>query len=153
MFFWPNQGCNYSVFTIRKHFCHQAPIARFIKTCFPAFPEFCKDIPMKRCTIPWEKMSGDSVLWVLTAIPVVTLIRWNFTVRWLPSKKLEACFLFQKTQNCEQSSCNEKNEEVCFSCKFKAATMQLILGEILLLPKVPNSQVYKIMLSCSFRTV
>ena len=34
------------------------------------FQSSVKNTPMKRCTIPWEKMSGDSVLWVLTAIPV-----------------------------------------------------------------------------------
>ena len=39
------------------------------------FSELCKDTPRKRCTIPRKKMSGDSVLWVLTAILVVALIR------------------------------------------------------------------------------
>lgn len=35
---------------------------------------------------------------MLTAIPIITLNRWNCTVRWLPRKKLVASFLFQKNQ-------------------------------------------------------
>ena len=86
-------------FSLRKIlFCHQAPIPRFTKTYFPAVSELHKDTPMTRCTIPLEKMSGRSVLWLLTTKPVVTLVRWNCTVRWLISRKWQAACRFQKTQ-------------------------------------------------------
>ena len=63
----------------------QVPISRFTKACFPANSELCKDIPRAHYPIPWEKKSGDSVLWVLTTTPVVTLVRRNCNVKWLPS--------------------------------------------------------------------
>ena len=61
-------------------FCHQAPITRFKEACFPSFSELSKNTPRKHCTTPWEKRSRESVLWLLTAIPVVSLIRWNSTI-------------------------------------------------------------------------
>lgn len=69
---------------------------KFTRACFPAFQSSVKTLLWSDVPFLEKRCQGDSVLWVLTAIPVVTLIRWNFTVRWLPSKKLEACFLFQK---------------------------------------------------------
>ena len=56
-------------------FCHQIPIPRFTKTFFTAVSELCKDTPGAHCTILWENKSGESVLWVLTAISVGTLER------------------------------------------------------------------------------
>lgn len=76
-------------------FCHQAPKPRFKKTCFTAVSVLCKGIPRTQCTISWEKRSEKSVLWVFTSTPVVTLIRWNCTVRWLLSKKWQADWHFQ----------------------------------------------------------
>jgi len=58
-------------------YCHQAPIHRFTKICFPAVSKLCKDTPRTSSTIPWEKRSGERVLWILTAINVATLLRWN----------------------------------------------------------------------------
>ena len=54
-----------------------------LKTCFPAVSELCKDAVKTHCSISWEKRSGESVPWVLTVTPVVTLIRWNCVVAWL----------------------------------------------------------------------
>ena len=80
-------------------------------------------------TIPWEwqKRSGESILWVLTAIPVVILIRWNCSERSLASKKwLAACFI-QKIPKLDQSCCfnEEKNETVFFSRRFEATITQI----------------------------
>ena len=72
-------------------------------------------------TIPFhEEKCQEHILWVLTAIPVFTLIRWISTVSWLPSMKSKTSFLFQNAQNHYQSCCcnEEKNEPVCFSGKF-----------------------------------
>ena len=56
-------------------------------------------------------------VWVLTAVPAVTLIRW----KWLLRKKCQAACFFQKTQNPDQSCCcNEKQSEpVWFSGMFR----------------------------------
>ena len=77
----------------------------------------CVKTLLKHTVLPWEKRSRESVLWVLTAISVVTLIRWNCTVRWLPRKKWQvACFFFKKAQILDQRWCyEEKNEPRCFS--------------------------------------
>ena len=87
------------------------------KSIFPIVSELCKDTPGPHRTILWEKMSGESVLLVLTTIPVVTVIRWNCTVKWFPSQNSEACFLFQK-QNNEKRCCynEERNEPVFRAC-------------------------------------
>ena len=78
-------------------FCYQAPKRRLKKKCFTAVSVLCKDIPRTQCIISWEKRSEESVLWVFASIPVVTLIRWNCTVRWLLSKKWQTAWYFQKT--------------------------------------------------------
>lgn len=88
----------------------------------------CKDIPRIQCTISWEKRSEESVLWVFASIPVVTLIRWNCTVRWLLSKKRQTAWYFQKTQILGESCCcNEgRNEAVSFSgrCHYNTQLLQ-----------------------------
>ena len=75
-----------------------------------------------------EKGCQGSVLWVLTAISVVTLIRWFCTVRQPPNKKWQAACFFWKTQKLNQNCCchEEKNEPVCFSGRFEAGIIQLI---------------------------
>ena len=114
------------------------------KTCFPAVSELNKDTPRVHCVISWDKKSRESVLWMLIAITVVILIRWNCTVRWLPSKKWQAAYYFQKTQIHDQSCFNEeRNEPECFPGKFEAAMIQVSRGKILLLPSGPSSQVHK----------
>ena len=73
--------------------------------------------PRTDCTSPWVKSSAGSVLWVLTAIPVVSsLIRWNWTGWWLPSKKWQATCSFWKTQRMAKSCCHnaQTNEPVHF---------------------------------------
>ena len=120
------------------------------KTCFPAVSELNKDTPRVHCVISWDKKSRESVLWMLIAITVVILIRWNCTVRWLPSKKWQAAYYFQKTQIHDQSCFNEeRNEPECFPGKFEAAMIQVSRGKILLLPSGPSSQVHKNMF-CAF---
>ena len=107
-------------------FCHQAPITRFKEACFPSFSELCKNRPRKHCTIPWEKRSRESVLWVSIAISVVTLTRWNCTVRWLPRKKWQVPWFLKKAQILDQRCCyEEKNEPRCFSISIEAAIFQL----------------------------
>lgn len=96
-------------FIVDKYFfCHQVPIPKFTKTCFTAILELCR----YSWDIVYHYMKKDvreSVLWLLTAIPVVTLISWNCTVRWLTRKKYQASPIFQKTQNIDQICCfNER---------------------------------------------
>lgn len=45
----------------------QVRISRFTNTCFAAVSELCKDKPRTHRTVPWEKRSGESVLWLLSA--------------------------------------------------------------------------------------
>lgn len=130
MFSW--QACNYPGFTLGKYFfCLWAPIPRFQKTYFPTVSELCENTPMTQYDIPSEKRSGKSVPWMLTAIPVVILIKWYTTFIWLPRQKWKAICFFQKTQKLNQICCcnEEKNEPVCFSDKFNAATIQISMGE------------------------
>ena len=128
-------SCNYPGSKKANYwFYHKGPIPRFTKTCFLAVSKLCKDTPKTCCTIPREKKNVRGECSVnFDTITVVTLIWWNSTVRWLHSKKSETSFLFQKTQNHEQSCCchGKKNEPVCFSGKFNTATIQLSVGEIL----------------------
>ena len=69
-----------------------------VQKIFLTVSEVCKDTPRTHCTTQWEKRPVESVLWVLTAIHVVTLVRWKCTVRWHPSQLKVAGSLFQKTQ-------------------------------------------------------
>ena len=56
-------------------FCLRAPIPRFQKTHFPAVSELYENTPMTQYDILSEKRSGESVLLMLTAIPVVILVK------------------------------------------------------------------------------
>ena len=58
-------------------------------------------------TIPYEKQSGESVFWVLSSIPVISLIRWYWTVRWLPSKSGKQPISFRKQK------LGQRKEYVC----------------------------------------
>ena len=125
-------------------FYHKGPIPSFTKACFPAASELCKDAPRTHRTIPWEKMSGETVPWELISIPVVILTGWNNTVRWLPCLKSEGACCFHKTPKLYQSYCfNEKNETVCFSGSFEVETIQLSQWEntsFAIRPQFPGSQ-------------
>ena len=96
-------------------------------------------------TIPClEKRSWESVLWVLTAIPIFTVIRWNCTVRWHPSKKCQtACFL-QETQILDHSYCF-KESKLCFSGRFESMIFQVSQGDytnFAIRPQFTGSQKY-----------
>ena len=91
-------------------FYPQFPIPRFIKTCFPDVSELCKETHRTHHTIPWEKRSGESVLWVLTTITVVILMKWTCTVEKSFYKKCQTDYFFQKSQIPEQ---------ICYSNKEK----------------------------------
>ena len=68
------------------------------KFCAPSFlAEIWRN---SQCTIPWEKRSGESVLWVLTAISVVTLISESVLSEDFPgtSGKQPVSFRKQKTR-------------------------------------------------------
>ena len=56
----------------------------------------CKDTLRIFCTIPWEKWSGKTVVWLLTTISVVA-ISWNCAVRGLLSREYHADCLIQTT--------------------------------------------------------
>lgn len=89
-------------------------------------------------------------LWMVTVIHVVILIRWNYTVKWIPSQKLEASFLFQKIQNQEQSCCLMKckmNQHV-FLSTLRLQLSRFHLGKILLTSD-PDYQVPKSIFPCS----
>ena len=97
---------------------------------FPSFSDLCTDTFRTHCTILWEKLSGETVLSgaVLTVIADVSLIRWNCTVSWLPSKKSETSFYFRKVKIMTKVVVKKK-KSLWISGKVKAATIQLSLEE------------------------
>ena len=46
-----------------------------------------------------------SVLWVMSAIRLTILVRWDCSVRWPPNQELQATCFFQKTQGSYSGSC------------------------------------------------
>ena len=116
---------------VKVLFLPSSPNSQVLKTSFSAASErSCRDDFRTHCTIPWEKVSRENVLWVFTAIPVVTLSRQNCTVIWLPCKKRQAVCFFCKTQIHDQSCYKEEiNEPVWFSGRFEAVTIRLSQGE------------------------
>ena len=127
MFFWKVWGCNYSVSKDRKYsFYHTGPIPRLTRL---TISELGKDPFMTHCIITWENLQGKvfceySLLYLLLLLVDEREMSDDF-----PQEG--GSFLFQKTQNYDQSCClNEiKIETVCFSGKFKAVTLQHSLGE------------------------
>ena len=71
VFFWQFWSCNYPASTGGKYcFYRKGPFPRFTKSCFLAALDLHKDTPRTHCTISWEKKSGESVLRVLTTVPL-----------------------------------------------------------------------------------
>ena len=106
--------------------CHQDPIPRFTRTFSLGIWELCKDSTKTQCAIPWEKRSGDSVLWVLSTISVVNLIKWICTIRWFSSKSGKQFVSLWKLESWEYLLLyNERNEPVCFSGRFEATAFEL----------------------------
>ena len=139
----------------KKYFlCHHSPISRFTKMSILAVSELYKDTSRTHCSIPWEKMSLESVLWVFTTRKDVTIIRWNCTVRLYPRKKWQAAYCIEKTHKCVQICCcnEEQNEPVCFPGRVEAATIQVSQREIsfAIRPQFPGS---KNMFPFTFRAV
>ena len=154
MFLLQVWGCNYPAST-EGSFYQKGPTPRFTKTCFLAVSEFCKDIPRIQCTILLEKMSGESVLCVLNALPVVTQIRWSCTDRWLPIKKWQVVCCSEKTKNLTKAVVVVKRK-INYWVYLAGLRMKLCnfhREEILFLPSGPNSQVLKSMFPSSFRNV
>ena len=154
MFFWQVWGWNCPAFTGVKYcFCNQAPISVFTKTCYPAVSELCKYTYRKHHTIPLEKWSRESVLWLLTTIPVVTQLRRKCTVRWLP--KIRGKQTASENSNTWSNLWSEwrENKSVGFSGRLEAATIELSQGKILLLPSGLSFQVHKNMFNCHFKAV
>ena len=122
--------------------------------CILAVSELYKDTSRTHCSIPWEKMSLESVLWVFTTRKDVTIIRWNCTVRLYPRKKWQAAYCIEKTHKHVQICCcnEEQNEPVCFPGRVEAATIQVSQWEIsfAIRPQFPGS---KNMFPFSFRAV
>ena len=120
----------------------------FTKTCYPAVSELCKYTHRKHHTIPLEKWSRESGLWLLTTIPVGTQLRRKCTVRWLPT--IRGKQTISENSNTWSNLWLEwrENESVCFSGRLEAATIELSQGKILLLPSGLSFQVHKNMFSC-----
>ena len=139
----------------KKYFlCHHSPISRFTKIHILAVSGLYKDTSRTHCSIPWEKMSLESVLWVFTTRKDVTMIKWNCTVRLHPRKKWQAAYCIEKTHKRVQICCcnEEQNEPVCFPGRVEAATIQVSQWEIsfAIRPPFPGS---KHMFPFTFRAV
>ena len=128
-------------------FFHQIPIPRFTKTFFTAVSELCKDTPGAHCTISWEKKSGESVLWVLTAIPCGTLIRWKYTVRWLYARSGKKSVMSRKLKNLTKTVVMKiKMNQCVFLTGMRLQLSSFPRWKMLLLLQGPNSHVHKVYL-------
>ena len=61
----------------KKNILPSGPNLRIHNNMHTCFSELCKDTCRTQWTIPWERRSGEIVLWMLNLIPVVILFRWN----------------------------------------------------------------------------
>lgn len=96
-FFCRFEAVSFQFFTGAKYcFCHQAPIVKFTKHINPV-SELCKYRLRTYCTIPWEKVSRENVLWVFTAIPVVTLSRKTALLDDFMQEEVSSLFLSQNS--------------------------------------------------------
>lgn len=124
---------------------------------FPTVSKLSKDTVKTQCTIPLEKRWGEGVLWVLTVIPSVTLIRWNKLINdflaWSGKHPVSFRKLQKKTKVVVLMKKRKKKEAVCFSGKLKTTTIQFSLGgnmSFAIRPQISGSQS---MFPCSFRAV
>ena len=107
---------------------------------FPCFSDLCTDTFRTHCTILWEKLSGETVLSgaVLTVIAAVSLIRWNCTVSWLPSKKSETSFYFRKVKIMTKVvAMKKKKESLWISGKVKVQLSSFHWRKIILCHQAP----------------
>ena len=137
------------IFTIRAQFlCSQNQVSWQLQSCVKT--------QLLHTSISWKKMSGESVLWLFTAKPIVTLIRWN-SILYDFKARIQSILLMSENKNHYQSWCSnsKKHESVCFSGKFMIAYIQLLTGGnfFFFLAISPNSQVHKNTFHCSFRSV
>ena len=107
----------------------------------------------EHCTITWEKWSGESGLWALTARPIVILNRWNCTVRWPFSKSGKQPVSFRKEKLDQSCCCEEEKIKLVFFWQVCFCNYEISLGKIILLPSGTKYQVHKNMFPCSFRGV
>ena len=115
------------------------------KNWFPTVSKLSKDTVRTPCTIPLEKRWGEGVLWVLTVIPSVTLIRWNILIDDFLAWSGKHPVSFRKLQKETKAVVlmEKKNESVCFSGKLKTTTIQFSLGENMsfaIRPQISGSQ-------------
>ena len=111
---------------------------------FPSFSDLCTDTFRTHCTILWEKLSGETVLSgaVLTVIADVSLIRWNCTVSWLPSKKSETSFYFRKVKIMTKVVVKKKKNHCGFLARLRLQLSSFHWRKIILCIRLqfPSSQ-------------
>lgn len=122
-------GCHYPPFTVGNTFCHPATILRFTKHVSLTFQSFVM-ANLRNCNIPWEKWSGEDTFWMLPAIPDVTLISWNGSVRYLfPERSRKQHVSFRKLKNMTRAVIKRKLKQWVF-----LSGLRLCRWKILLLP-------------------
>lgn len=113
-------------------------ISRFIKTYFHAVSKLYEELLGHSVPFHEKKRTEKSVLWVLTVIPVLILIRWNC----LNSQLEVASKLFlSETRTLDKIVVMKKNWTSVFFWQVSSVTLQLSQVRILLLPSSPNSHV------------
>lgn len=94
-------GCHYPPFTVGNTSCHPATILRFTKHVSLTFRSFVM-ANLRNSVTFHEKSgrSGENTFWMLPAIPDVTLISWNDSVRYLfPGWSRKQHVSFRKLKN------------------------------------------------------
>lgn len=137
-------------------FCHPDPKASSKKKKKKASLQFlCCVKTFLGYSVPFHEKRSESVLWVFASIPVVTLIRWNCTVRWLLSKKRPTAWYFQKTQILGEKAvcCNEGRNDLMAFLAGVITIPSFYSGKILFLPSGPNFQVHTNRFLCMFRAL
>ena len=106
-----------------------------------------KDTTRTHCTLPWEKVSEPRVLWVLTAIPCGTLIRWKYTVRWLYARSGKKSVMSRKLKNLTKTVVMKiKMNQCVFLTGLRLQLSSFPRWKMLLLLQGPNSHVHKVYL-------
>ena len=152
VFFWQCEAANIQLSLEKITVLSLNHNSQVHKNMFTSGFRLCKDTPRTHSTIPWEKRSRRGVLWVLNAMFVVTQIRWNCTLRWLPRMKWQAAvFVECKCLTKAVIVMRRKGNQCAFSGRFEDATVTFSWLKILLLPSGPNFKVHKSMFPCQFR--
>ena len=105
MFFWQVWGCKYPAFTVENPVLPSVFNSQIHKIIFPCSFRACNKTPRTQFSIPWEKKSGKSVLWVCVPYLLLPWLSESILSDGLQAREWQAVCFFQKTQIFDQTCC------------------------------------------------